>query len=356
MKRLFSIILVMTLLFSVMSLGFTADAMVATDIIYGDADGNGIVNTDDACLVLKVAAGLASITDEDNFKRADVNNDGVITVFDARQILRTCAGLVNLMPQGADEFDAIEGRFQGYTERDEATGQVLVDISSPEAAVAVFNTMLNRVKTEFPGFTRNESVNVEGFKIQDVTLEGINFGNSVESVTKLIEELLVSESEPEEVQTIIKGENSYNAMSVETENYVSKLSAKDIYGAKVSFDGVDQMTISIGLPDCEIDNISQTAFDDVFNTKLLAEDASSTIESVFASTSMEDAKRKLCKDTVLTLVFDTETGNVISYTTTYKIDIYILKSTFGVSSILSAELRGVEYTTQVTVTYNDFQW
>lgn len=352
MKRFFSVILAITLLFSIMSVGFTANAMVATDIIYGDADGNGVVNTEDARLVLMVAAGLKSITDEADFKCADVNNDGVITVFDARQILRACAGLVELVPRGAAEFDEIEGRFLV----EESVSQAGININSPEAAVAVFNAMLNRVKTDFPGFTRSESVNVTGFKIQEVTLVGVNFGNSAESVTTMIEEMLVSESEPEEVQTIIKGENSYNAMSVETENYVSKLSANDIYGAKVSFDGVNKMTISIALPDCEIDNISQTAYDDVFNTKLLAEDASSTLESVFASNTMEDAKRKLCKDAVLTLVFDTETGNVISYTTTYKTDMYLLKSTFGVSSILSAELRGVEYITEVAVTYDNFQW
>lgn len=352
MKRFLSVIMAVALLFSVTAAELTASAMVATDIIYGDADGNGVVNTEDARLVLLAAAGLKSITDEANFKCADVNNDGIISIFDARQILRACAGLVTLTPQGAAEFDELEGRF--YV--DEAVTEAGINITTPEAAVAIFNAMLNRVKTEFPGFTRSESVNVDGFKIQEVTLVGINFGNSAESVTTMIEEMIISENEPEEVQTIIKGENSYNAMSVETEDYVSKLSANDIYGAKVSFDGVDQMTVSIALPNCEIDNLSQTAYDDVFNTKLIAEDANSTIESVFASNTMEDAKRKICKDAVLTLVFDTETGNVISYTTTYKTDMYLLNSTFGVSSILSAELRGVEYITEVTVTYDNFQW
>ena len=349
MKKVLSLLLVTVLLFTVTASELRAWAMVKTDIIYGDADGNEVVNTDDARLVLMAAAGLKSISDEESFKCADVNSDGKLTIFDARQILRACAGLVNLQPQGADEFDAIEGRFQGY--RDGS-----MNINSPEAAVAVFNAMLNRVKTEFPGFTRSESVNVNNFNIHEVTLVGVNFGNSAESVAQMVKEMIISENEPEEVQSIIKSENCYNAMSVETENYVSKLSANDIYGAIVSFDGVNQMTISIALPDCEIDNISQTAYDDVFNTELIMEDSNSTIESVFASNTMEDAKRKLCRNAVVTLVFDTETGNVISYTTTYETDMYLLNSTFGVSSILSAELRGVEYGTHVTVTYDNFQW
>ena len=58
----------------------------------------------------------------------------------------------------------------------------------------------------------------------------------------------------------------------------------------------------------------------------------------------------------LTMSFDTATGNVISYTTTYETDMYIHQSTMGISSILTAELRGIQYGTKNTVIYDNFQW
>lgn len=342
-KKIISIVTVVVMLFSVMAMSFTASAMVENNILYGDIDNNKVVNTEDARVALMVAAGLESIDDEDAANRADVNNDGAVTLFDARQILRGVAGLVSLQPSGA---------FYGFTGYKDDR----INVSSPEAAIAVFNTCLNLVKTEQAGFTRSEAVEVNNFNIKEVNLVGIDFGNSAESVAQMIKDMIVSEAEPEEAQTIIKGTNSDNAMSVETETYVSKLSATDVYGLEVSYDGAGLMTISVALPDSEIDNISQTAYADVFNTKLIVEDSESVIENVFSSDALADAKRKEVKNAVLTLVFDTETGNVVSYTTTYETDMYISKSTLGISSILSAELKGVQYGTKVTVVYDNFQW
>ena len=348
-KKIISIITVVVMLFTIMATSFSASAIFESDILYGDIDGNGAVDTGDARLALMAAAGLKNITDEDAFNRADVNNDGAVSVFDARQILRGVSGLVSLQPSGAEEFEKINGRFQGY--QDET-----INVNSPEAAIAVFNTILNKVKTEHPGFTRSEAADVINFNIKEVTLVGINFGNSAESVAQLIKDMIITETEPEEAQTIIKGTNTYNAMSVEGEDYVSKLSADDIYGAIVSYDGAGLMTIKVALPDSEIENISQTAYADIFNTTLIKEDSESVLESVFAANTMEDAKRKDVKNAVATLVFDTETGNVVSYSTTYETDMYLVNSTMGISSILSAELRGVQYGTRVTVTYDNFQW
>lgn len=342
-KKIVSIITVLTILLGVMSSSLCASAIFDERIVYGDVDADGNVTTDDVRLVLMAAAGLKSITDDDAFKRADINNDGVITLFDARQILRGVAGLVSLQPSGA--FSG----FEGY--RDET-----VNVNSPQAAIAVFNTCLNRIKQENPGFTRSEATDIIDFNIKEVTLVGINFGNSAESVAQMIKENLITESEPEEAQTIIKGTDTYNAISVEGESYVSNLTADDAYGIQVSYDGEQLMTIKVAIPDSELESIAQTAYADLFNTKLIKEDSESVLESVFSANTLEDAKSKNIKNAVATLVFDTETANVISYTTTYETDMYLVNSTFGISSILSAELRGVQYGTRVTVTYDDFQW
>lgn len=342
-KKIISVVTAVVLLISVTAVSFSASAIFEDNILYGDVDNNGSVDTVDARLALKAAAGLESITDEGALNRADINNDGAVTLFDARQILRGVSGLVSLQPSGA--FNG----FKGYSDE-------TINIGSPEAAIAVFNTVLNKVKTEHPGFTRSEAADVINFNIKEVTLVGINFGNSAESVAQMVKDMIITESEPEEAQIIIKGTNTYNAMSVEGEDYVSKISANDAYGVEVSYDGAGLMTIKVALPDSEIENISQTAYADIFNTDLIKTDSESVLESVFASNTLEDAKRKNVLNGVATLVFDTATGNVVSYTTTYETDMYLVNSTMGVSDILSAELRGVQYGTRVTVTYDNFQW
>ncbi len=342
-KKIISVITVLVLVVSIMSTATTAFAIIQKDIVYGDVDGNNVVNTVDARLALMSAAGIQIITDENEIKRADINGDGEVSLFDARQILRGAAGVVRLQPTGA---------FYGFTGYTDDT----INISSPEAAIAVFNTCLNKIKTEQPGFTRSEAADVINFNIQEVKFIGIDFGNSAESVAGLIEELLVSETEPEEAQTIIKGTNCDNAMSVEKANYVSKLSANDIYGVTVDYDGEGTMTISVALVDCEIDNVSQSAYADVFNTELLVEDSKNVLESVFTANELSDAARKDVKNAVLTMSFDTATGNVTSYTTTYETDMYILQSSMGISEILSAELKGIQYGTKNTVIYDNFQW
>ncbi|MBO5066425.1 MAG: hypothetical protein J6D06_09955 [Clostridia bacterium] len=342
-KKIISLMMAVALVVSAMATAINAFAIIQKDVTYGDVDGNNAVNTEDARLALLSAAGIKTITDEAAFERADVNSDGAVSLYDARQILRGAAGIVRLQPSGA---------FYGFTGYKDDT----INISSPEAAIAVFNTCLNKIKTEKPGFVRSEAADVVNFNIEEVTLVGIDFGNSAESVTDMIEDLLVSETEPEEAQTIIKGTNCDNAMSVEKETYVSKLSANDIYGVTVEYDGEGTMTITVALADCEIDNISQSAYADVFNTELLVKDSKNVLESVFTSNELSDAARKDAKNAVLTMSFDTATGNVISYTTTYETDMYILQSTMGVSSILSAELKGIQYGTKNTVTYDNFQW
>lgn len=343
MKKFVAIITAVVIMLTVMPVSFSASAIFENDVLYGDIDGDGKVTTEDARLALMAAANLKSIADEDALNRADVNNDGAVTLFDARQILRGVAGLVSLQPSGA---------FNGFTGYSDG----MFNINSPQAAIAVFNTCLNRVKTEFPGFTRSEAKDIINFNIKEVTLVGINFGNSAESVAQMIKDNLVTESEPEEVQTIIKGTNTYNAMSVEGEDYVSKLSADGAFGVEVSYDGAGLMTIKVAIPDSEIENLGQTPYADIFDTVNIKEESEDVLESVFSSNTMEDAKQKNVRNAVATLVFDTETANVVSYTTSYETDMYLATSTFGVSKVLSAELRGVQYGTRVTVTYDNFQW
>jgi membrane protease subunit (stomatin/prohibitin family) len=81
-------------------------------------------------------------------------------------------------------------------------------------------------------------------------------------------------------------------MSAETESYVSKLDQSDVYGIKADYDDVTGiMTIEVALADCEIANVSQTAYADVFNPAILQENS----ESIAAGIK-EDLDMKLNKD------------------------------------------------------------
>ena len=340
MKRFISILTVITLLFTMGALSLTANALIDTTVVYGDLNGDGKVDLNDALGVLEVAAGLGSYSDPAVVKRADVNSDGAVTLFDARQVLRSCADLTELQPSGA--FSGFEG--------DET-------FQSPDQAIAVFNTFLNNIKTAKPGFIRSEDVDVVNFGIKELNFVGINFGNSTETVSNMIRDMIVTESEPEMAQTVLKGQNCDNAMSAETETYVSKLKESDVYGIKADYnEETGIITIQVALADCEIANVSQTAYADVFSPVILQENSESTVENIFGANTFEDARKKELKNAVLTAVINSATTEVLSYTTTYETHIYLENSTFGINSTLSAKLKGVEYATRITVSYDDFQW
>lgn len=352
-KKLLSVTICVVMLFSVFAFDFTASAVLDTSIVYGDFDGDGKVEIEDAQEVLKVAAKMASIKDETTFKRCDINNDGVITIFDARQILRGCAKLSELQPKN----DKMES---GFTDD---TGMFITE----DDAIAFFNGGLNSVKINMPGFRRDEAVDVKGFNIGNVVLSGITLGESASSVASMIESMVVSESEPEVVQPSNKGENCDNAMSVETENYVSLLDASEVYAIKCYMGTTDDETspsqtvvIEVGLPDCELENVTQTAYNDVFNAKILQENSENVIGNVFGSNAGSDGIKKGIQNCVLKAEFEVVSQGVYRlyrYNTYYETQTYIPSSSIGLKGgRLHADVYDVEYKTAVNVIYTDFQW
>ncbi len=337
-KKLISVFLVTALVFSLFAVSFSASALVDTTIVYGDFDGKNGVTTSDAIAVLKVCALLDSITDENVFKRCDINSDGEITIYDARQILRSCADIATIQPAG--EFSGFDG------------GGVFAD---PAVAVEAFNVTVNAIKSEKLGFDRYETAEVKGFKIQDVKLSGFSIGESAESVTAMIESMLVKESEPEHKLTSLKGENCDNAMSVETESYVSKLSADEALGVRCVEDKEAQtLTIEIALPDCDLDSIGHTAIGDVLSAKILQENMNTIVGNIFGASGGGDSTRKSIKNCLLTLVIDTTDGEFIKYVTSYTTETKIANSTMGLKGgILSAELSNIEYKTAISVVYEN---
>jgi hypothetical protein len=336
-KKIISVFLVVSVLFALFATSFSASALVDTTITYGDFDGKNGVTTSDAVEVLKVSAMLGTINNEAAFKRCDINSDGVLTIYDARQILRACAGIATIQPQG--EFSGFDG------------GGVFVD---PAIAVEYFNIAVNKIKTEKPGFIRNEAVDIKGFKIGSVSLSGFTANESAQSVSDMIESMLVSESAPAPTLESFKDENCDNAMSVETESYVSKLSADEVLGVRCVDDTENGfLIIEIALPDCDLDSVGQTAIGDVLSAKILQENMDTIVGNVFGASEGGDTTRKTIKNCVLKAVIDKSDASVIEYTTSYTTETKIAKSVMGLKGgILSAELNDIEYNTAISVVYD----
>ena len=63
------------------------------NVTIGDANGDGKINTSDAVIILKLAAGMTQL-DETQQKAADTNHDGKVNTSDAVLILKYAAGMI----------------------------------------------------------------------------------------------------------------------------------------------------------------------------------------------------------------------------------------------------------------------
>ncbi len=94
MKKFFSLTLSVILLLGLFSFGLSANAGT---ILYGDANGDGLVMVSDAVKVSKYSVNATTLTDS-QFIAADTNDDGKVNVGDAVLIARFSAGLIDKFP------------------------------------------------------------------------------------------------------------------------------------------------------------------------------------------------------------------------------------------------------------------
>ncbi|MBR6407294.1 MAG: dockerin type I repeat-containing protein [Clostridia bacterium] len=69
----------------------------ASDVLIGDLDGNGIVNTNDALMALRAAVGITKL-DANQILAGDVTGDRKVTTEDALLILKHAVGIIKLFP------------------------------------------------------------------------------------------------------------------------------------------------------------------------------------------------------------------------------------------------------------------
>ncbi|MEE1504607.1 MAG: dockerin type I repeat-containing protein [Acutalibacteraceae bacterium] len=347
-KRFIIILTIVSLLCSIMSLGFTATAYYEESILYGDVDDDGALTTEDARLALRMASGGVFPENEDQLERTDVNFDGAITLFDARQILRASVKLANLQPSGA--FSGFEVEGIGIDE---------------ETAIAYFNKCLNRLKIVNSEDDKKIAVtilkskenNLTDLNIEEVEIPAFSFGASAESVTAQVKESLISEEDEIEYTTISSGSANYDLLAVEGEDYVSNLSVNDVYGARVMYDDdTYHMTIEIALPDTEIETANQSAYAKVFNTTDLIAEQDTTLMKLMKASSGESATFREFKNCVLKVEIDVMTDNVELYTANFESHVYVAQTNFGLGSLSLAKLKDITFQKQHSIIYQDFQW
>ena len=120
MKKLFSILLAICILFSLVSVSAYATTGNEIKVAY-DYNGDGKVDLTDARTVLRVSASLEAPREGYNY---DVNADGFVTVTDVKAILSIILGID-------------------------------VEITDQEYLLSLFTAELNSVKDKRPGFTKN---------------------------------------------------------------------------------------------------------------------------------------------------------------------------------------------------------
>lgn len=355
-KKITAIITVACILFSLLSITFTSNA-VYHDVqgLIGDANGNAIVDVEDVLLVLQVASGNKSVLDIAFFENADINGDDKITIYDARQILRYTAGLTSLKPTGA---------FMGFTTNSDIT---------EDEAIEIFNYYLNNIKNPETeklnaGFTKYETQALYldgGLKIGAVEFIGINLGNSVGTITNMVTEKL-TESDADRVEEIIpKGSSCYDNISVEGQTFVSQLTADDVYGIKFNMgktaNGVPTATIEVALYDTVMENATEKGYGKVLDTQRMIAASTGALSKIISSGTTNPVMTREFRNCILKveILLDRETGGrVINYTVSYDEYAYIYEAVTSVGSISTGKtkIKDTEMLRYHIIEYTNFQW
>lgn len=325
MKRIISIVLAMALMLSIAVVSvnavdvseFTAGERALLMMQRADVNGDGQYSTDDVSVVLKAAAGIIQVENEEYY---DIDLDGYVSVRDAQLMLEVVSGV----------------------------GSIVSDEDTLEA----FNTLINGVKTKKPGFNKSTTVVCPTIKVTSsgytfpltsLNVTNMDFDDYINKSADLIEKFdangqfaadvadmrqsAIDVYKPQtENKTVAASSNShYTYFPVNNLGWSSKLTMADIKSIDYAVDG-GVMVYTITMNDYTytgsqyptgtkgFSDRQNLPYGKIFNLPALDDDESSTINSV-----------KLQKGKVI-LKADLLTGNVISvdYSYVYISDITVV--------------------------------
>lgn len=181
-KKIIAVFMSIMTVLSVISIIASAQSLVA-----GDVSGDGKVTASDARKVLRAAAGLEVLTEEQLIV-ADINRDDKITASDARKILRAAAGL-EVLPEIETEAESeVESETEEPTSEEPTTEEPTEEPTTsnvvteyPKAIAAFFSGKFylecdmssdgseSAVKLAQNGKKIEASMNMDGFEMSIYT-------------------------------------------------------------------------------------------------------------------------------------------------------------------------------------------
>ena len=351
MKKAIAAILSAVLLLTVF--GSALPALAFEAVIYGDANGDGKLDTGDALLALRIANGQQEPTAQ-QIESLDQNKNGIVDLVDVCLTLRYAIGALKNEKQGSGAFGCFKDDTGLY--------------NRPEDAVTTFNYCLNRIKSEKAGFTKHVATELTAFECGQITFTSYSFSDP-ETFRGLLKDKLEESDKTEEDVIQIMGEDSTYTMPVTGQDYVSMLTLDDVRGIRVSQDTEKGLlTISVALYDVTMESaLDETlvghsaAYRKVLDVNDMMQNTDDVLGSVFRVMSTSTTKpNKTFVNTVLTVTVDRVTGEVESYVIEYGARVNIASSTVGLGStgFLSrvATIEDVNYVRTTKTVYNNFQW
>lgn len=315
LKKIFSIILVAVMMLSIASV--SVNAANVEDLTAGerallimqraDVNGDQVYSTDDVSIILKAAAGIIEIENEEFY---DIDLDGYVSVRDAQLMLEVVSGVGDLV--------------------------------SDEDALEAFNSLLNGVKSKKPGFTRTMTVVNPSAKVtssgyplilNSLNVKNMEFRDYIEKAAKLLgdtpeaDELRATATEfykaQTETKTVAASSNShYTYFPVNNLGWSSRLTMSDISSISYEIkDGCMVFTVKLGsytytgsqypTGTSGFSERQKLPYGKIFNIPALGSDESATVRAV------------QLKNGVVVLKADLATGKIVSvdYSYSYVTDI-----------------------------------
>ena len=352
MKKAIAAILSAALLLTVFGSALPAFAFEA--IIYGDANGDGQLDTGDALLALRIANGQIEPTDY-QIEALDQNKNGIVDLVDVCTTLRYAIGALKNTKQGSGAFGCFKDETGLY--------------NRPEDALSTFNYCLNRIKSENAGFTKHVTTELTAFDCGQITFTSYSFSDP-DTFRGLLKDKLQESDKTDEDSIQIMGEDCTYTMPVTGQDYVSQLTLDNVRGIRVSQDTEKGLlTVSVALYDVTMDSAldetivdpKATAYRNALDVSEMTQNTDDVLASVFRVMSTSTTKpNKTFVNTVLTVTVDRVTGDVVSYVIEYGARVNIASSTVGLGTtgFLSrvATIDDVDYVRSTRTVYDSFQW
>ena len=293
----------------------------------GDINDDGAVNSNDALIVLKFAVGSLTEIDENV---ADMDGDGLVNSNDALAILRTSVGSLDKVEIKEDTPDTPD------------TPDVPQSI---EDIVVLYNSAINKVVDKKVGYTKQRIT----------TVTELDAGSYTSVASGIVKDFLG------------EGTNSFkNANGSVKYLTKSNLTASDVTSATCELNG-NNYTITLNLSDgtSSATKASKKDSSAIAKSGLITgnsvTDEVDYINSECIYTSVTAEKVNVEKVTAtntnakIIIVVDAETGNMISYTTSFDWAAEISNLSTG-SGLLAIKIKKATGKAHTAIEFSDFKW